>query len=365
MEICPVESLADLRDLYGVTTLVVGAALAAGALFGWLAERSDYCARSALDELWPRDGGTVPRAPNQLWQLTVAALVAMAGVWLATGLDLFTLDGTDLDAPPLALVGLFGGSLLFGAGMALSRGCISRLLVLSARGNSRAAITLVFTALFAWASISGVLAAPRLFMSGLLRFEHSPALSALLISGWIISLGVMLVIAWRRGGPDQLLRRTGMAALIGLLIPACLFITAGLGADDFEPVPVEGLRFTGPLVDTFNYAVYSTAFTIKFGVAIVVGTLVGAAISAATARRIKIEGFNQAPHPLRYILGAALMGFGGVLAGGCTVGWLLTGGGLLHGGVLIAFTGFALGNFSLRLMRFNGLLSADTAPHQA
>ena len=55
------------------------------------------------------------------------------------------------------------------------------------------------------------------------------------------------------------------------------------------------------------------------------------------------------------------MAFGGVIAGGCTVGWLLTGGSVLNGGVLVAFVGFGLGNLSLRLSFISGFLEADTA----
>jgi hypothetical protein len=55
------------------------------------------------------------------------------------------------------------------------------------------------------------------------------------------------------------------------------------------------------------------------------------------------------------------MAFGGVIAGGCTVGWLLTGGSVLNGGVLIAFAGFGFGNLSLRLPFINGFLNSEMA----
>jgi hypothetical protein len=53
------------------------------------------------------------------------------------------------------------------------------------------------------------------------------------------------------------------------------------------------------------------------------------------------------------------MAFGGVIAGGCTIGWLLTGGSVLNGGVLIAFVGFGLGNLSLRLPFVSGFLNSE------
>ena len=123
----------------------------------------------------------------------------------------------------------------------------------------------------------------------------------------------------------------------------------------------KALRFILPVADSLGYFVYSTALTPKFGLGLVGGAFIGTILSAKLSGRIVIEGFNNAPHPLRYILGAFFMAFGGVIAGGCTVGWLLTGGSVLNGGVLIAFAGFGLGNLSLRLPFISGFLNSETA----
>jgi uncharacterized membrane protein YedE/YeeE len=356
------ELILEWRDIFGVSVLVVGAAVIVGAAFGWLGERSDYCARSAYDELLAGNHVGLRRKPNQLWQLSLASVTAMAGVFLAQGLGWINIDDAPLAGSSLNLCGLFVGTYMFGVGMGLSRGCISRLVVLTGRGNIRALTTLVFTALFAWTSISGVLALPRVYMSGILQVELPAEISHLMIVLWIVLLLAIAGLALRRGGPDQIVRRTGLALAIGLLVPACFFITSSIGADDFEPVLVEGLRFTGPIADTLGYLVYSTAFAPKFGVGLIFGALAGAAASAALAGRTKIEGFANAPHPLSYITGAFFMGFGGVLAGGCTVGWLLSGASVLNGGVLIAFVGFMAGNFSLRLRTFSGFLNRQAVP---
>ena len=159
----------------------------------------------------------------------------------------------------------------------------------------------------------------------------------------------IVLVMWR-GGADQPLKRAIMAASIGLLVPACFSVTSGLGADEFEPVPVEGLRFILPVADSLGYFVYSTALTPKFGLGLFGGAFIGPILLAKLSGRIVIEGFNNAPHPLRYIFGVFFMAFGGVIAGGCTVGWLLTG----H--VLIAFAGFGLINLSLRSPLISGFI---------
>ncbi|MFZ8924693.1 MAG: hypothetical protein ACO2ZQ_08150, partial [Candidatus Puniceispirillaceae bacterium] len=96
----------EWRDIYGVTTVVLAAGLLAGGLFGWLAERSDYCARSAYDELFLATSNRAnsnfgaiksaskDRAPfNQLWQVSIAALSAIIAVSLLSQMELISLGG--------------------------------------------------------------------------------------------------------------------------------------------------------------------------------------------------------------------------------------------------------------------------------
>ena len=91
----------------------------------------------------------------------LAAIIGVQGLTLTDAVDFSTSGERDL-----RFGGIVIGGLLFGIGMALSRGCISRLLVLTGRGNSRALITLGFLGLVAWSSISGLLSAPRAALRG-------------------------------------------------------------------------------------------------------------------------------------------------------------------------------------------------------
>jgi len=58
----------------------------------------------------------------------------------------------------------------------------------------------------------------------------------------------------------------------------------------------------------------------KFDLGLVPGVFAGAFLSAALWRELKLEGFQGGQAMRRYIVGALLMGFGGMLAGGCAVG---------------------------------------------
>ena len=113
--------------------------------------------------------------------------------------------------------------------------------------------------------------------------------------------------------------------VIGLLIPAGWFATGSLGADPFNPAPVASLTFVAPLADTLQYAMLSTGSTLTFGIVVVAGVLIGSFVTALVTRRFEIEGFSSPRHMLRSLGGAALMGVGGALDYGCSIGQGLTG----------------------------------------
>jgi uncharacterized membrane protein YedE/YeeE len=56
------------------------------------------------------------------------------------------------------------------------------------------------------------------------------------------------------------------------------------------------------------------------------GVFAGALFASLLSGEWKMQGFQDGPSMTRYLLGASLMGFGGMLAGGCAVGAGVTGG---------------------------------------
>lgn len=328
---------ADWRDTHDLGLMMLLGGGLVGIIFGVLAERIDFCSRTAFGQLfdgsWRQDAGPV-------LCLLVAMLAAIGSVQMlaaSEAVDFTTTGETDLRVGGIAL-----GSLIFGIGMALCRGCISRLLVLTGRGNLRALFTLGFLGLVAWSSISGVLAAPRMALAGWLTLSVDSGFSATaaLLTGGLL-LGMVAFILSRI---KHIPRHLGAAAVIGLMVGLAFAITGMVGADDFDPVAVEGLLFTRPLTETLAYFTYGQTLSLKFGIGLVPGCVLGAAISAGLGGRSRIETFDQnSPHPLRYLAGAIMMGFGGVVSGGCTIGWMLTNAASGHLGLIIAVAGFLTG----------------------
>ena len=98
-----------------------------------------------------------------------------------------------------------------------------------------------------------------------------------------------------------------------------------LSADDFNPIPVTSLTFVSPIADSVQYTMLSTGLSLNFGIAVVGGVLAGSLSTAMLTGRFKLERYSSPGHMGRSIIGAALMGIGGAMAYGCSIGQGLTG----------------------------------------
>lgn len=108
-------------------------------------------------------------------------------------------------------------------------------------------------------------------------------------------------------------------------MPLGWFATGVLLFDEFDPIVFESLAFTSASSETLFWTVAGTAIAPAFGVGLFLGTISGSAIAAITTSEFKWTGFNESVPTSRYLFGGSLMGVGGVLAGGCTVGAGLSG----------------------------------------
>ena len=296
----------------------VALGLVLGAVYGVLAHRSGFCLRRSL----VGDRGECLPALG-VWVMALA--LAIAGTQGAVAAGLVSFDAHRFLAPDLPVVSVLVGGALFGAGMVLSGGCVSRLTVLAGAGNLRAVLVLVVFAIVAHAAMKGVLAPLRSALGGMtVDTGGVVALTALpggVVWAWCLALAAA-VLALRSGASG---RHLAMAVVIGLLVPLAWVGTGFVLQDDFDPVPLQSLGFTGPTAETLFWTIAATAVPAGFGTGLAAGVVAGslaAAVCAGEFRWISLEGPRQTG---RYLAGAALMGVGGVLAGGCTVGAGLSG----------------------------------------
>ena len=127
------------------------------------------------------------------------------------------------------------------------------------------------------------------------------------------------------------------------MVAAGWYLTGVIGFDDFEPMPVESFSFVNPMGNSIQYLMTFTGAAINFGIAAVGGVITGAFLMAKARGEFHLESFTAADDFLRHISGGALMGTGGILALGCTIGQGVTGMSTLALGSLIALLSIILG----------------------
>lgn len=305
-----------------------------GLAFGALAQLTGFCLRRALV------GPVAERAAARgVW--AVALAVAVIGTQGAVALGLVSFEGHRFAAASLPVLAIVLGGLMFGFGTVLARGCLSRLTVLSASGNLRALVAIGVAALAAQATIQGALSPLRAALGAVVV-----PLGGLPGAGWLWALviagaAVLVVIRSRAAWP-----LLAGGALIGALVPLAWVGTGFVLFDEFDPIALQGLAFTGPWAEALFWGVAAQVMTPGFGAGLVGGVLAGALLAALGSRGFRVESFRSAPQMGRSLGGAVLMGVGGVLAGGCTVGAGLAGLPTLGVSALIAFGAVVMGIYS-------------------
>ena len=340
----------QIRELYEPQTLVIFSALLLGISFGATVESSGFCLRSSVLQLIKKNNqGKTPQAIQFLVAI-ITALVLTQGAVLYNTIDI---SQSIYHSSPIRLGSLILGGFIFGVGVILNRGCISRVLVLSGTGNIRSWFSIIIIGISAYATLRGILAYPRLQLEALFPSDLiSKSIPLLLnIEPLIITVAVGIIIILSL---FFLLRKTNIKSIIpgiiiGSLISAGWLATGVLGYDEFEPIQLTSLSFTMPVGESLQYLMIFTGDKLRFGIALVAGVLLGAFLSSVICGRFKIQGFQNEKAPLRYALGATLMGFGGVTALGCSIGQGLAGISTLSTGSFIAFlsiiSGIAIASF--------------------
>ncbi|MFQ3788060.1 YeeE/YedE family protein [Halomonas sp. A29] len=323
------------------TELVVWVGLALGLIFGAVGQLSGFCLLRGLANATQGD-------TRKLRAFALAMGVALLGSQGLAAAGLVSLDASLYATPSLAWLAVPLGGLLFGYGMALANGCGARALVLLGGGNLRSFLVLVCLGLTAYMALSGVLAPLRLWLesSTSLTLPASSLPRLIGLPGWLLALvlGGGLA-AWAFAGRDfRASPRDWFAGLvIGTLIPAGWFATGVLGFDDFEPVRLASLTFVAPIGESLQYLMLSTGTRLGFGVSVVGGVLLGALATALIRRDYELRAFDSPAHMLRSMAGGALMGAGGVLALGCSIGQGLSGFSTLSLTSFVAVAGIVLG----------------------
>jgi uncharacterized membrane protein YedE/YeeE len=324
--------------------------LVIGLLYGSIGLLSGFCMMSSLRGWWAEGDGRLVRTYALAMGVAIAAsqlLAARGAVDLGKSIYL----QTSFSAPIIFL-----GGMLFGYGMVLSNGCGSRALILLGKGNLRSFVVVVVLGIFAEMTLKGLIAPARVAAIQVTQFTVKiNSLPALLSSFGLNDVygrmfatslvsAALIIFAFSHAPFRRSLGQMAAGVAVGLLIAAGWYATGHLGADDFNPVPVASLTFIAPIADSLQYVMLSTGSALSFGIATVAGVFAGSLVTALLTGGFELEGYRSPQHMLRSAGGAALMGAGGVMAFGCSIGQGLTGISTLALASFVAVAGILAGS---------------------
>ena len=331
------------NETYGEPFVLAVGGLLVGLLFGFFAQRSRFCLRAAVVEFWRGQYGE----KLSVWLLTFsAAVIAIQGLIVLGDLDVSTARQL---ATRGSLSGALVGGLLFGAGMIMTRGCASRLLILSANGNLRALLSGLIFAVTAQSALSGALSPLRQEITNLWTVEGGASRDLLAILGWSHTTGLWVGGIWLLAALYFTTRTSQRAWMwvggigTGLSVALAWWYSYSVAKASFEVVHIQGITFSGPSAEWLMRVLAPNPPAIGFDFGLLPGVFLGSFFAAWLGQELKLEGFKDGYSMRRYIVGAIFMGFGAMLAGGCAVGAGVTGGAIFALTAWVALIGMWLG----------------------
>ena len=328
-------------DMGAIAVHVLWASFALGAAFGAIAQRTHFCTMGAVADIvhlgdWSR---------MRMWAL--AAGVAVLGFNAMVALGWLDAGNSIYATPHLTWLSAIAGGLLFGFGMVLASGCGSKTLVRIGGGNLKSLVVFIVLGVAAFATLRGITAVVRVATVDRVAIEFTtgqdlPTLAATAF-GWAkgssaLALGSVLgggLVAWalaRAEGrsADVLLGGAG----IGAVVVAMWWVSGRLGyvAEDPNTLQeafvatnsrrMESLSFVAPLAYTIDWLLFFSdqSKLLTVGITSTAGVVCGAALAALASGSFRWEGFASAEDTANHIVGALLMGVGGITALGCTIG---------------------------------------------
>lgn len=372
-------------------------------VMGAVVNKTNFCTMGAVsDAVNMGDTGRM-----RAWFLAIA--VAMLGVTVLEFMDL--LNPGDSFPPYRANQLIWAenilGGLMFGIGMTLASGCGNKTLIRIGGGNLKSVVVLLIIAVIAYYMINPFPGSDQTLMSVLFYDWIRPlavtlstpqdlgsvmmgkdAGAARIVIGLVLGL-LLLVYVFKsadfRSSFDNILG----GLIVGLAVLAAWYVSANVAVEldsemhslsgyvkqwdfladsgagkpvDSRPLSTQSFTFINPMGQTLGYAATGFKSTLlTFGVMALFGIIAGSLLWSLISRSFRIEWFVNFKDFITHIIGAALMGFGGVLAMGCTIGQGITGTSTLAIGSFLALGAIILGSALTMKVQYYKLVYEDEA----
>jgi len=353
-------------------------------VLGAVVNKTNFCTMGAVSD-WVNIGDL---GRFRAWML--AATVALVGVIVLESMGMVNPDAAfpPYRAPMLIWAENLLGGVMFGIGMTLASGCANKALVRVGGGNLKSIVVLLIIAVIAYFMINPFPDSDQTLMSLLFIDWIRPlavdmgtaqdlgtlanpdnAVMARLVIGGLIAVG-LLVFIFKSADFRKSFDNLFAGVLVGLAVVGAWYVTSNITLDvdgdiysrefaqqwdflaesdegkpaDTRPLSPQSFTFINPTGQTLGYvaAGFNSAY-LTFGVMALVGVIVGSLFWSLVSRSFRFEWFASGKDFLNHFIGAILMGFGGVLAMGCTIGQGITGFSTLAIGSFIALISIIFG----------------------
>jgi len=337
-------------------------------ILGAISARTQFCTLGAVSDIVNMGDFTRMR----MWVMAMAiAILGAQGLYAA---DLIDLSKAFYTRSNITWLSYISGGLMFGVGMTLASGCGSRTLVRIGGGNLKSIVVFAFLGIAAYMTMKGLFGVWRVNALDVVAIDVSPhgiatqelgALVAPLLN--VSKKTAQIILACLIAGPMLIFVlmsrdfRTSLDAWLGglgygLAVIAGWYITAHIGfgenADTLETMffgtnsrAAESLTFVAPYGYSLELLMLwsDKSLIITFGIASTLGMILGSLAYSLLTRRFRWEGFVNIDDTRNHIIGAVLMGAGGVTAMGCTIGQGVSGLSTLAVGSFFALAAMIIG----------------------
>lgn len=296
---------------------------AGGVVLGLAARLGRFCTLGAIEDFLYQGSSTRLR----MWILAIS--VAGIGSFSLVALGGLDLSQTVYNLAPWSPAASVIGGLLFGYGMSLAGNCGFGALARFGGGDLRSFVIVLVMGISAYVMLSGPFAAARVaFITNTTMPTESFGYADLISSttgvpvalvGMILAAGIgMAALSSRSFLGDT--KSVVWACVVGLAITSGWAGTQWVANTGFSASPVISHTYTAPLGETLIFLMTASGGGLSFGVGSVFGVLAGAFCGSLIKGHFRWEACEDPRELKRQFLGAMCMGFGAVLAVGCTIG---------------------------------------------
>ena len=324
-----------------------------GFILGFVVTKTNFCTMGAVSD-WVNIGDL---SRFKSWMF--AAAIAILGVTILEFLSFFDINDSRIPYrnSVLAWPRYIIGGLMFGIGMTYASGCGNKVLIRVGGGNLKSLIVLIVAGVMAYimtrTDFYGIVfhswmnpISLDLAQIGILDQSLPTIVSSIfsinnglyfnLTIGLLVSL-TMITLIFKSGKFIKNFDNVFSGIVVGSVVVLAWLLTGGstgeswIEANDFldNPAPsvgVQSFTFINPMGEALIYVGnLADSFYLTFGVVALASVIFGSFVYSISSKNFRIEWFLSKQDFMRHIIGAVLIGIGGVLALGCTIGQGVTG----------------------------------------